>query len=252
MSRSLSVGSVGGQPSGSLTVKSTLCQPVAPSGSTSCSTPVCTWPVLAGRAHPHRVVARLERQRRRPLHPRVDVRHRRQRAGLPGPAVDGDLDALDAGVLLPRDARRRRPDASPGTSDPDRGTSIREADLDRSLLGPALARPVGLDLVEAGHLEVDDPLARRDVAVEAGHHRPHREAVLDRQRLAVHRHRQDRVAAVDQRGQRGAAGPAVVGGLQHGVGALLDPGLRRAGRTRGRRSTRRCRSGRRRPGWTRS
>ena len=101
-------------------------------------------------------------------------------------------------------------------------------------------------------LQVDHPLARRDVAVEPGHDHAHREAVLDRQRLAVHRDREHRVAVVGERRQRRAAGPAVVGGLQHGVGAGLHAGLVRAGRRAGRRSTRRCRSGRRRPGWRRS
>ena len=43
------------------------------------------------------------------------------------------------------------------------------------------------------------------------------------QRRAVHRHRQHRVAAVGQRLERGAAGPAVLGGLQHRVGAGSAP-----------------------------
>ena len=99
-------------------------------------------------------------------------------------------------------------------------------DLHRALLAPAPLGPVRRDLVEARDLHVDHPLARRDVAVEPRHDRPHREAVLDRQRDAVHRDREHRVAVVGERGQRRPAGPAVVGGLQHGVRARLRPGLR--------------------------
>ena len=97
--------------------------------------------------------------------------------------------------------------------------------LDRPLLRPAALGPVGLELVEPGHLEIDQPLGGGHVAVEPGHHHPHREAVLHRQRLAVHGDGQHRVAVVGERGQRRTAVPAVPGGLQHRVGPGLHAGL---------------------------
>ena len=98
------------------------------------------------------------------------------------------------------------------------------------MTGPRSDQPLSVQYavksVEAGDLEVDHPLGRRDVAVEPGHQHPHREAVVDRQRLAVHRDRQHRVGpGVGELLQRGAAGPAVPRGLQHRVGAALDAGL---------------------------
>ena len=48
-----------------------------------------------------------------------------------------------------------------------------------------------------------DPLAGADEAVEAGHDHPRREAVLARQRLAVHADRDHRVAAVERRASSG-------------------------------------------------
>ena len=110
------------------------------------------------------------------------------------------------------------------TSDPEPGTSIR----DDILTGPCSAQPRSVqyaaDLVEPGDLQVDDPLAGGDVPVQPGHDRAHREPVVDRQRLAVHRDREHRVAVVGQRDQRGPAGPAVVGGLQHRVGVRVHAG----------------------------
>ena len=48
--------------------------------------------------------------------------------------------------------------------------------------------------------------------------------MLDRERLAVHVDRQHRVALViGQRGEWRAAGPAVLGGLEHGVGVRAIP-----------------------------
>ena len=106
-----------------------------------------------------------------------------------------------------------------------RGTSMR----DDIFTGPSSPQPRCVQYAEMSsnlrHLPVDHPLAGRHVAVQAGDERADREAVVDGQRLAVHGDRQHRVAVVGQRGERGAAGPAVVGGLQHGVGAVLDAGL---------------------------
>ena len=118
-------------------------------------------------------------------------------AGCHAPLVDLHLDARDADVLLPGDpgddrlarlhARCRR------------GTSMRDC----SLIGPRSDQPravqYAVDLVEAGHLELGDPLGRRHVAVQAGDDHPHREPVLGRQRLAVHADSEDRVAIVGER-----------------------------------------------------
>ena len=204
-------------------MKPISCQPVAPSGSTSALAPVCTSPSPVGRPHAHGVVARLELDGRAPLHPGVVAGRRgRARPAVQAPPSTATSTPVDADVLVPG-ARRRSSTSPAATVAPLRGTSIREA----ILTGPRSPQPRWVQYasksVEAGDLHVDDPLGRRDVAVEAGHDHAHREAVLDRQRLAVHRHREHRVAAVGEGLERGAAGPAVVGGLQHGVGA----GLRR-------------------------
>ena len=121
-------------------------------------------------------------------------------------------------MLRPGDATEARP-RRPRTSSPDRGTSTR----DDIFTGPSSPQPRSVQYAvisaKRGDLHVDDPLGRRDVAVEARDDGAHREAVVDRQRPAVHRDRQHRVAVVGERGERRAAGPAVLGGLQHRVGA---------------------------------
>ena len=63
-----------------------------------------------------------------------------------------------------------------------RGVDARRDD-DRRLLHPALGDPVRVERGERRRLDVDDPLAGRHVPVQARHDHPHREAVLDRQRL---------------------------------------------------------------------
>ena len=123
--------------------------------------------------------------------------------------------------------------------------------LDRALRRPAARHPVRVEVVEAGELELGHPLGGRDVAVEAGHHHADREAVLDRQRLAVHADGEQGVAAVAQHGGRGAAGPAVDRAADDLVGAVLAARPRRAGPRAARRASGRCRSGRRRPRWRR-
>ena len=205
-------------------VNSTACQPVAPSGSTPRSTPVCTSPSCRSRG-PGR--------RGRPARPSTVAAHctqvssvgaRPSSARLPSPPSSAtstaSMPVCWAQATPPIAHRARR-----ATSAPERGHVDPRGHLDRPVLGPAALGPVGREPVEAGDLEVHDPLARRDVPVEPGHDRPHREAVVDRQRLAVHRDREHRVAVVGQRDERGAAGPAVVRGLQHGVGVGVHAGL---------------------------
>ena len=63
--------------------------------------------------------------------------------------------------------------------------------------------------VEAGDLELGDPLGGGDVAVEAGHHQTDGEAVLDGQGFAVHADGEQGVAAVGEHVERAAGGPAV-------------------------------------------
>ena len=109
--------------------------------------------------------------------------------------------------------------------------------LDRRPLRPsraAASRP-GRG-AERGELQVGDPLGGRHVPVEARHHHPHREAVLGRQRLAVHPDREHRAAVRLQHDvDRGAGGPAVDAGAEQLVGPGPDAGLQqdaRAGRRR--------------------
>ena len=103
--------------------------------------------------------------------------------------------------------------------------------LDRRLLGPAPRDPVGVETLPRGQLDLAQPLRRRDVAVQPGNHQPRREAVLDRQRLAVHTHRNQRVPSVQRHRRREADGESVDRPADHLGGARLDPGpLQQVGR----------------------
>ncbi len=75
---------------------------------------------------------------------------------------------------------------------------MRDCSFTGPALRPAARGPVALGAVETGDLELADPLGRRDVAVQTGHHHAHGEAVLDRQRFAVHADREERVAVVGE------------------------------------------------------
>src|SRR5690606_27453474 len=116
-----------------------------------------------------------------PLAPRVGARDVGQAGRLPRTVVDADLYALDAAVLCPGhagDGDRACGDVVAGSRDVDpRG------DFHRAPLSPAAGRPVRLERVEPAHLEVDHPLGGADVAVQARHDHPHREPVLEGQRL---------------------------------------------------------------------
>ena len=80
---------------------------------------------------------------------------------------------------------------------PDAGVSMRDSTLIGPLAAQPRSHPVRVERVEGRGLDPGEPLAGRHVAVEAGDDHPHREAVLDRQRLAVHAEGQHRV--VDRR-----------------------------------------------------
>src|SRR3712207_8651384 len=56
-------------------------------------------------------------------------------------------------------------------------TLFRSLGLDRTPRGPPAAGPEGGELLEAGHLEVDEPLGGGHEPVEPRDHRPHRVAV---------------------------------------------------------------------------
>ena len=113
--------------------------------------------------------------------------------------------------------------------------------LDRPLLRPAALGPVGLELVEPGHLEIDQPLGGGHVAVEPRHHHPHGEAVLHRQRLAVHGDGQHRVAVVGERRRAAYRSSSRRGRSAAPRRRRASRRPRRAAHGRVRRTTRRCR-----------
>ena len=160
-----------------------------------------------------------------PLHPGVVARHpaparpparRRRRAATSTPS----MPVCCAQATPPTGPARPRPRRRAGYVDPRLRSSPAPARTSRARSSRRSIWSNRVTSMSTTHLR------RRDVAVEPRHDHPHREAVLDRERLAVHRERQHRVAVVGQRGQRGAAVPAVLRGLQHRVGARLHAGLR--------------------------
>ncbi len=136
---------------------------------------VCTLAVGTGRPHRELVLARPAR--------RKSYRHCTQ--------VSAEIASASSAVVprrrrrpAPRPPRcrcadaRRRPATGSASPTPPRATSMRDSILTGPLRAPAAVGPVGARPVEPGDLELDHPFGRRDVAVEAGHHHPHREAVL--------------------------------------------------------------------------
>ena len=89
-----------------------------------------------------------------------------------------------------------------------------------------MPRPVGLCFVEAGQLQIDDPLGGRHIPVEPGYYQPGGVAVLDRQRLPVEADRQQCVAAIDERLNRCAGGEPVDRCRQHHIGIRVHTGGR--------------------------
>ena len=198
-------------------VNSTVCQPGRAVGHDVRDRAGLHLAVAPDRPHPQDVVARGDRRRCPPTAPRC----RRWGSRPSWTRSQAPPSSATSTAAIPVCCFHATPPTStrPGsTSAPDAGDVDARGDLDRPLLGPAALGPEGRDVGEAGHLEVDDPLGRRDVAVEPRDDRADREAVLDRQRPAVHGDRQHRVAVVGERGERGGAGPAVLRGLQHAVG----------------------------------
>ena len=106
---------------------------------------------------------------------------------------------------------------------PLRGTSIRDA----VLIGPSFdqprGHPVAVEVLPRRQLDAVEPLRRRHVAVEAGDDQPGGEAVLGRQRLAVHRHGDERRATVEADLRREAGGEAVDGAADDLRRAGLHP-----------------------------
>ena len=84
---------------------------------------------------------------------------------------------------------------------------------DAVLIGPSFdqprGHPVAVEVLPRRQLDAVEPLRRRHVAVEAGDDEPGREAVLGRQRLAVHRHGDERGATVEADLGREPGGEAV-------------------------------------------
>ncbi len=196
------------------------CQPVAPSGTTSRSTLVCWRPVLS--------VARTW-TRWSPVPTSTVAAHCTQvssfgtspsSAATHGPPSTDTSTAEMPVCWAQADPPKRTAPAE--TSAPDSGTSMRERHLDRPFRRPAPGGPVGLELAELGDFDVHQPLGGRHVAVEPGNDHPHGEPVLDHQRLSVHPESEHRVSVVRECCQRGAAGPAVGGGLQDGIRTGLD------------------------------
>ena len=169
----------------------------------------------------------------------------------PWPAVDADLDAIDAAVLGPGDA---------GDGDLAGGRPARTAWGCRSaaivligaFLRPAALDPVRVKGVERGQLQLDQPLGGRDVAVQAGHDQPDGVAVDGRQRLPVHRRRP--ASRRDRRGRPRSGVPIDMPSMERRhdlVGTGLDAGLLQHGRPAGPRSSARSRRSPRRPCWRR-
>ena len=118
--------------------------------------------------------------------------------GRPVRVVDLELDRRDAPIRRPRDAgnrNRARLDALRRRC----GASIR----DWVRIGPVLDQPSGTQYAsnasQRRQLDLGQPLRRADVAIQAGNDEAGREAVVGGQRLAVHRHRHQRLAVVGNR-----------------------------------------------------
>ena len=125
-----------------------VCQPVAPSGSTSRSTPVCT--------SPFRSIART-RTRWSPGSTSTVAAHcthvsRFGSADPAAPSTSPPSTATSTPVIPVCWAQATPPTwtAPAGTPSPDRGTSIRDGDLHRRLLGPAPLGPVRRDVRRTG------------------------------------------------------------------------------------------------------
>ena len=160
----------------------------------------------------------------RPLPPRVRARGRSQLGPGPWLVVDLHFHTTDTRVLMPGQSRDGGGVADHGVrAGPGQVDTRRE--LDRRLPVPAAGHPVRPPVVERGGGDPVDPLARRDVAVQAGHHHAHRKAVHEWERFAVHADCQHRVPAVEDRGGGHPDGGAVLAVREQLVGARMHPCL---------------------------
>ncbi len=166
-------------------------------------------------------------------------------------AVEAVLHLLDPGVLRPgvaADPDRARPHlvAVAGHLDP-------RLRLHRPLRRPAAVGPEGARTGRSGSPR-GRPATWWRTRSRRAPARPSAPGSRAR-RAAAHRSSPPRASRCGRRVSASSGVPQVqpsCGGLLHRVGLRLDAGLARAGRRPGRRSTRRCRSGRRRPRSTRS
>ena len=133
---------------------------------------VCGRAAAVDRAHPQPVAAGA---RRRPRTAPTAARCRSTGRWRAGPAATGRRRPAPRPSTRrragPRRRRRSRPARPPARCAPERGVSMRDwswidGSAARTPSRPAPSRPAG---GERGRLDVDDPLARRHVAVEAGH-----------------------------------------------------------------------------------
>ena len=208
-----------------VTSKDTVCQPVAPSGTTSAWSEVCTAPVPSVA----RTAIGVTQDRRPATRSSTAARCPWSSSRRVGPAAKAPSSILTSTALTPRCCAHATPPNVTGplaTTCPLLGTSMRDSVLMGPRGRPAEPGPVRLGAIEAGELQVDDPLGRRHVAVEARHDQARRVAVLDGQRSAVHPDRQEGVALIGERLDRRARGEPVDRRRQHhvGVGVNARPG----------------------------
>ena len=202
-------------------------------------------------AHRECVVPLRHVDRARPLHPGVVAGHPAQLGLLPRLAVEPVPPPSRCRCAGPTRARRRAP-TPPGTGRPAARPSTRDWVFTGPLRGPAALGPVGGEVGRTG-----SPRGRRATWSRRRNRRararPSAPGTRARgQRPAVHRDGEHRVPAVGERlaaAYRSSTRPARSADR---VGIGRAPRPPRAGRRSGRRSTRRCRSGRHRPGSRRS
>ena len=194
--------------------------------------------VAVGGPHRDRVQPRIGGvPREGPLTPGVVAERLGQLGGLPLAVVDAHLHPLDAAGLGPRHPAEHHL----------AGADAREAaggvdaahGADRCPFAVAPGHPVAVEGVEGRHLDLGEPLHRRQVAVDAGRDEADGEAVAQRERLAVHADRDDRVPVVGRlQGSRRCTRRSSAPRSGRPVGPRRP---RRAGPGAGSRATGRCR-----------
>ena len=171
-------------------------QPVAPSGAGGATSSVCSWPVAVGRPGDDRVVAGRGVPRVAATAPTC----RRSPRARARTRCQSPSSTCTSTLAMPRFGAQATPAIGCGPaarSAFDFGTSMRDCGLDRCLPRPAAGRPVAVDVVPGGQLDLGQPLRGRHVAVEPGHDEAGGVAVLGRERLTVHRVGDERGAPVE-------------------------------------------------------